>query len=340
MNLPNHNFQDSGVESSCALRIERFEREAVEFFASLLRAPSDDCWGGVTGGNGQGNLYGLYLARETVGHGIVYVTSEIRDSVMRALRLLNLRSIVVRTRPSGEMDYEDLERHARRNKGVSAIVVANVGTAWTEARDDVASIRETLQIAGVRNVFVHCDAALSGPYARFIDPSPRFDFAHGADSITFSGHRFLGSPVPCGVSLTRKRHVVEHSERHFASRTALLGPASAYAVLVLWSVSRSLGWCGIRDRFHQCEALASDTVELLNASGSQAWRNPGALTVVFQRPDDALLAKWRLSARGDQAHLVVTPGTGRSQIERFIRELSPISGRTRYAPIVESACLE
>jgi histidine decarboxylase len=61
---PLNNVGDPMIDSTYALNSRAFEREIIEFFAELFKAPSDDFWGYVTNGGSEGNLYALYLARE------------------------------------------------------------------------------------------------------------------------------------------------------------------------------------------------------------------------------------------------------------------------------------
>ena len=49
-----------------------FEREVIAFFQKHLRAPAGETWGYTTAGGTEGNLYGLYLARELYPDGVVY----------------------------------------------------------------------------------------------------------------------------------------------------------------------------------------------------------------------------------------------------------------------------
>ncbi|PIG96310.1 hypothetical protein CS542_09020 [Pedobacter sp. IW39] len=74
----------------------------------------------------------------------------------------------------------------------------------TEARDDVRKIRSILQDLAIQHYYIHADGALSGSYSAFIEPRPAFDFADGADSIAISGHKFIGSPIPCGVVVVKR----------------------------------------------------------------------------------------------------------------------------------------
>src|SRR5690606_16787384 len=183
------------------------EREVVEYFARLMRAPGDDWWGYVTNGGSEGNLYGLYLARELHPNGIVYFSEETHYSVSKNLHLLNMRHIMIRAQDNGEIDYDDLYETLKIHRDKPPIIFANIGTTMTEAKDDIAKIRGMLEKLAIHQYYIHSDAALYGPVAPFVNPKPAFDFADGADSIAISGHKFIGSPIPCGIVLARKRHV-------------------------------------------------------------------------------------------------------------------------------------
>ena len=59
-----------------------------------------------------------------------------------------------------------------------------------------------------------------GVYGAFMEPRPSFDFEDGADSISISGHKFIGSPFPTGVLITKNPietkcqrvfHILDHS---------------------------------------------------------------------------------------------------------------------------------
>ena len=49
-----------------------FEREVIAFFQKHLRAPAGETWGYTTAGGTEGNLYGLYLARELYPVSVLY----------------------------------------------------------------------------------------------------------------------------------------------------------------------------------------------------------------------------------------------------------------------------
>lgn len=324
MDLTGNNLGDPFDEGIYRVDSREFERDVVEFFATHFRAPVDDYWGYVTTGGTEGNTFGLYLGRELYPNGVAYFSRDTHYSVSKGVRLLKLPYAIVRSDAHGQIDYEDLKRQASAHPWQPAIVVANIGTTMKEGRDDVGKIKAALAEAGVRDVYVHSDAALCGPYAPFIDPRPVFDFADGADSITISGHKFIGAPMPCGVVVTRKYHVqrITRAIDYIGSLDSTLGGSrSAFAPILLWYALRTLGLDGLRSSFEQCEALAAYAVATLTERGVDAWRNAAALTVVFPPVRDEVRAKWQLASQ-DVSHLIVTPGTTKEQVDALISAMT------------------
>ncbi|TWB92985.1 L-histidine carboxy-lyase (histamine-forming) [Bradyrhizobium macuxiense] len=319
-----NNAGDPFDSGSYRVNSHGFECEVVEFFAQLFRAPSDDWWGYITNGGTEGNIYGLYLGRELYPDAVIYFSREAHYSVNKAVRMLRLEHCVVSSQPSGEISYEDLAQQAARGRHRPAVVVANIGTTMKEAKDDAAKIRAVLHDVGISDVYLHCDAALCGPYAPFLDPKPAFDFADGADFITLSGHKFLGAPMPCGVVLSRKHNVqrVVRTIDYIDSLDATLtGSRNAYTPIILWYVTRSLGVQGIKRTFLECERLASYAADEFNARGIDAWRNPHALTIVFPPVREETKSEWQL-ATSDVSHLIVMPGVTKSRIDELIEAMT------------------
>ncbi|HRB80526.1 MAG TPA: hypothetical protein PKY86_09970, partial [Niabella sp.] len=104
-----NNIGDPTLPSSSEFNTHSFELEVLSFFAELFKAPANNCWGYVTNGGSEGNLYALYLARELYPNGMVYYSEATHYSVQKNISLLNMQSIAIRTNEKGEMDYEDLK---------------------------------------------------------------------------------------------------------------------------------------------------------------------------------------------------------------------------------------
>ncbi|HEV7180233.1 MAG TPA: histidine decarboxylase [Candidatus Baltobacteraceae bacterium] len=324
MRFPVNNVGDPFAESTYRVETREFEREVVEFFASLFRAPRDDWWGYVTNGGTEGNLYGLYLARELLPGGMVYYSEQTHYSVAKNLHFLNMRHITIRSQASGEIDYEDLRETLKIHRDVPPIIFANIGTTMTEARDDVRRIIEIMGSLAIRKRYVHSDAALSGGYAGFLEPRPHYDFEDGADSVAVSGHKFLGAPIPCGVVIARKQNVqrIARAIDYIGSLdTTISGSRNGITPLMLWYRLRELGPGGIRARVQHSLDLAAYLETRLREAGIAAWRNPNAITVVFPRASETMRAKWQLATAGAISHAIVLPNVTREQVDTFVADM-------------------
>jgi histidine decarboxylase len=197
-----NNIGDPYVPGTWRGHTKSQEREVVDFCADLLRAPGDDRWGYVGSGGSESNLYALHLARTLLPKAFCYFSDSAHYSIDKHRRLLSLPAVRIRSDTYGEIDYDDLRAQINLRRDRPAIVVATVGTTMSEAVDEVRRIAAILDDLAVRERFVHADAALAGIPLGLLESSgrPGFDFADGADSIAVSGHKFLGSPLPCSVA--------------------------------------------------------------------------------------------------------------------------------------------
>ncbi|RQO79673.1 histidine decarboxylase [Pedobacter sp. KBW01] len=324
LKYPMNNLGDPFVTSTYGVGSRDLEKEVVQFFASLFRAPEDNWWGYVTNGGSEGNLYGLYLARELHPKGMVYYSEATHYSVQKNLHLLNMSNIVIRTQESGEIDYDDLEYTIRMNRHMPVIIMANIGTTMTEARDDVAKIKAILKKLAIQHYYIHADAALSGTYSALIEPRPAFDFQDGADSIAISGHKFFGSPMPCGVVIAKKsnRDRIARSVAYIGSvDTTITGSRNGHSPLFLWHTIKRLGLEGLKERAMHSLETAAYTELKLKEMGIEAWRNTNAITVNFPAPSQAICKKWQLAAEQGNSHIICMPNVTKAHIDLFITDL-------------------
>ena len=177
-------------------------------------------------------MYGLYLARERFPNGMFYFSEDTHYSVLKNVRVLNARYIMIKRQDSGEIDYDDLYDMIRVNRDVPAVIMANIGTTMRGAIDDISRIKAILDDLLVSSVYIHADAALSGMILPFVDDPQPFGFDSGIDSISISGHKLIGAPLPCGVVVTRRAYmerVGRAIEFVGAHDTTLSGSRSALA---------------------------------------------------------------------------------------------------------------
>jgi histidine decarboxylase len=321
---PLNNVGDPLVESTYNLASHALEIEVLSFFADMFRAKPGDWWGYVTNGGSEGNLYSLYLARELYPKAMVYYSEATHYSVQKNIHLLNMPSIIIRSQPSGELDYDDLEHMIKMNRHLPVIVLANLGTTMTEARDDLSKIKTILRTNAVHSSYIHCDGALTGGYASFMEPKPSFDFKDGTDSIAISGHKFLGSPMPCGLVLVKKGHRdrIARTVAYIGSLdTTISGSRNGHSPVFLWYTIKRFGADGLKKRYQDCLDMAKYTLEKLLDLGIAAWSNPNAITVIIPEPTKAIVEKWQLATENGQSHIICMPGITKKEINGFLKDI-------------------
>ncbi|MEF3366465.1 histidine decarboxylase [Methylocystis sp. 9N] len=319
-----NNVGDPFEDTLYSVNTHEFEREAIDFFAQLYHIQKPNYWGYVTQGGTEGNMYGLYLAREVCPNGVVYFSEDTHYSVMKIVHVLNLKHIVVRSQKNGEMDYGDFADMLRLNRDKPVIALANIGTTMKGAVDDLGKIRQALHDNAIHHSYIHCDAALFGMTLPFIKDAPAFDFAAGADSIAVSGHKFIGMPTPSGVVIA-KRHNVERVKAAIeyigASDTTIAGSRNGLSSLMLWRAIQALGRKGFEAQVKACLNMADYALARLAEIGWPAWVNPYSNIVVLDRPPREIIRKWQLAVKDDFAHLIMMPHVSKAKIDAFMRDL-------------------
>lgn len=325
LHFPLNNIGDPFVESTFRVHSRSFERDVLRFFAKMYHAPEDDYWGYVTSGGTEGNMYGLYLARELLPEGIVYYSEETHYSVSKVLRVLALRNIMIKTLANGEIDYEDLRETVRIHRDVPPIILANIGTTMKGAVDNVDTIQGILRDFALPNFYIQCDAALSGMILPFVkDPEP-YDFAAGIDSISVSGHKMIGSPMPCGVVLAKKKNVdrIARSVEYVGTLdTTISRSRNGLSPLFLWSAIRKLGPSGFREMVVGCLKMADYAIDRLREKDIDAWRNNNSVTVVFPRPATPVLEKWQIAVFRDIGHMITMPHVTRDLVDELVGDIA------------------
>ncbi|CAI8044085.1 Histidine decarboxylase, partial [Geodia barretti] len=310
-------FHDSNFRSNT----HEMEREVVGLFADMMHLSRDDAWGYVTSGGTEGNMYGLYIGREMFPDGVVYFSQDTHYSVVKILRVLKSRNIMIKSQDSGEIDYEDLYETIRINRDSPVIFIANIGTTMKGAVDDVGRVRKILDDLVITNFYIHADAALSGMVLPFVDEPQPYGFDAGFDSVAVSGHKMIGSPMPCGVALTKREYVgriARSIEYVGVLDTTLTGSRNAITPLMLWYAFEQHGLDGFREIVGECISVAEYAVSRFNDSGIPAWRNRNSVTVVFPRPSEEVIRRWQLAPYEDIAHLIAMPHVTREIIDRVV----------------------
>ncbi|AYL63063.1 histidine decarboxylase [Citrobacter youngae] len=306
-----NNCGDWGEYCNYLLNSFDFEKEVIEYFASIFKIPFEESWGYVTNGGTEGNMFGCYLGRELFPEGTLYYSKDTHYSVAKIVKLLRIKSSLVESQPNGEMDYDDLIRKIQRDNEEHPIIFANIGTTVRGAIDNIAEIQQRIGQLGIKrdDYYLHADAALSGMILPFVnDPQP-FNFADGIDSIGVSGHKMIGSPIPCGIVVAKRKNVDRISveiDYISAHDKTISGSRNGHTPLMMWEAIRSHSWSDWQRRIEHSLNMAQYAVDRLQAAGIDAWRNKNSITVVFPCPSEAVWKKHCLATSGDIAHLITT----------------------------------
>ncbi|PIP65381.1 histidine decarboxylase [Candidatus Peregrinibacteria bacterium CG22_combo_CG10-13_8_21_14_all_49_11] len=318
-----NNIGDPFVDSNYRCNTREQEREVLDYFAGLYHLPKGDEWGYVTSGGTEGNMCGLFLARETYPKGTLYFSEESHYSIFKIAKVLRMEYVVIRTEDDGTMDMEDLDQKIRERPNSPVIVNVNIGTTMKGAIDSIDDIVSVIKKNNIANVYLHCDAALFGMILPFIKNAPALSFNQPISSIAISGHKFIGSPIPCGILLARKvcadriAHPVEYVH---SMDTTISGSRSGYGALLLWYA--------IEKRRHQfaleaqnCLDRAEWLMQVFQKAGIPCFKNPFSPIVVFKRPSDKLIQKWEIAVQRDWAHIIIMQHTSIEKLQKFLEEL-------------------
>lgn len=322
-----NNLGDPFVPSNYGVHSRQFECAIVDFFAKLFKAEKDSYWGYVTTCGTEGNLHGLLLARECHPDGILYTSKESHYSVFKAARYYRMDAKAIKTLPMGEIDYDLLQREIAKNKDRPVIINVNIGTTVKGAVDNLDRILRILKSLNIpkERFHIHCDGALNAMMLPFVDYAPDISFTKPIDSITVSGHKMLGAPMPCGIAIARKEHVkkVEQRIEYLNSvDTTIMGSRNGQAALYMWYSLRKKGMEGLKRDVHHCMETACYLRDKLTDAGFICRLNDLSTTVVLERPADMqFIKRWQLACEEDIAHVVVMPNITREKINTFVEEL-------------------
>jgi histidine decarboxylase len=156
------------------------------------------------------------------------------------------------TLPMGEIDYNVLSQELTNNRDRPAIINVNIGTTVKGAVDNLDRILRLLNTLGIprENYHIHCDGALFAMMMPFVDYAPEISFRKPIDSLTVSGHKMLGCPMPCGIALSRREHVKKVEQRidYLNSvDTTIMGSRNGQSALYMWYSLRKKSIAGIKE---------------------------------------------------------------------------------------------
>lgn len=192
----------------------RVEAQVLAWMKEVMGFPEES--GGVlTSGGSVANLVGLNAARDahagTAGLSggpppVVYASTEVHSSVMKAVRTLGLGTEGLRTVQVDDAfriripELLDAIVEDRKKGMLPFAVVGTAGTINTGAVDDLPTLA---RIAREEGLWLHVDGAFGAAAA--LSPSTRGIVAgmERADSLAFDFHKWMHAPYEAGCILVR-----------------------------------------------------------------------------------------------------------------------------------------
>lgn len=208
-----------------------------------------------------------------------------------------------------------------------------------------------------RGFWFHVDGALGAAYMPFLEMArdkglisqrrPKFDFQlEYVNSISMSGHKWIGAPWPCGIYMTKRRYQLrppDNPEYIGALDSTFAGSRNGLSALILWSyLARNSHERQIRKVMHT-QRLAEYAhrrlkhLEMklkrerrLDKGGLWVARSPLSLTVRFKQAAPEIVAKYSLSGetlyvngrKRAYNHIFAMSHVTEETIDRLIEDLS------------------
>jgi histidine decarboxylase len=321
-----NNLGDPYAGSHFAAEVCGLERQVIAWLSKVWGGLGPEVHAGSVGASGtEGNIWAIYLGREALPEAVLLHSADAHYSIPKAARLLRVDTREVASLPAGEIDLADLGQVLDDLKGRPVILALTCGTTMKGAHDDIAGAIRVLDQAdiGPDRRFVHVDGALNAMVVPFLPSAPaqiRPDFGIGIDSISTSGHKMIGTPMPCGALICCKRHLERISQAIAYLRsddTTLMGSRNGHAVLAMWTRLMTHGVAGFAKDAIRSTMRAADLAASLRAIGAEVLLNAWSMTVVFPQPSEDIVKTYQLACHRGKAHAIIMPSVTDALIERF-----------------------
>ena len=324
-----NNLGDPYAGSHYGSEVCEEEREAMAWLMRLWGCLDlDRFWGAIGASGTEGNLWGIYLGREMLPDAVLLHGADAHYSLPKAARILRVPAVQVASLPNGEMDIVDFAEQLHKLDGRPVIVALTCGTTMKGAHDNIDGVLLALKAAGYdRDArYVHVDGALNAMVLPFLQDVPTAilpSFERDIDSISTSGHKMIGTPMPCGALVARKGHIarIASAVAYLRSHdTTLMGSRNGHAVLAMWA--RFFGHGYGRFAYDALQSVERAKVLALDiaALGAGVLCNPFSLTVVFPEPSDGIVRRYQLACKDGLAHAIVMPSVTDDLLAQFLAD--------------------
>lgn len=256
------------------------------------------------------------------------------------------------------------------SKGYPIIVNFNYGTTFKGAYDNVEkAIKKLVPILKEYGLYTrdveydhekhlkdtrtgfwfHVDGALGAAYMPFLEmikkeenkngDFPVFDFRiEELNSISMSGHKWLGAPWPCGIFMTKSKYQLVPCDDPMyigSPDTTFAGSRNGFSSLILWDYISKNSYEDFKNKVKQTEQIADYAYEKLKQLekdlNEDLWveRSTDSLTIRFKKVNPDIVFKYSLSGEDlyynedirSYSHIFIMESVTEKLIDRFIEDL-------------------
>ncbi len=328
LNMLMNNLGEPTQGGQYAIHTKAYEIKLLKFYYQIFHC-HENAWGYLTSGSTEANKMAFLLTRQLYGEkGVVFVSDQTHSFVVDRAKDYFRRHVTIPSQTNGEMKYAVLEERLNRlhdHGEYVPVVVVNIGTTFLGAIDNIKIVSQIIKNSKFEHFYIHCDAALLGNFLPFIDQESPLDFKkYPIDSISVSGHKLPGIPIPSGLFVCRHARIFDdYKETAYldVKNSTLNCSRSGLAALMWWAFVEHLGKDGFKKVIQHCYKMTEYLLKRFQDISWKAWVNKNSNTVIFESPANTVVEKWVISKVGKWSHIVVMPHFSYSLVDEFIDDI-------------------
>ena len=297
------------------------KRLLLIFFIDLYKLDDKNYWGYIANCSSESILYCIWKARDYLKRyhkPIKIICNKFTHyAIDKAAEILNLELVKISSDAYGELDYQTIESDL--DTECSYIFCATIGSTMTSSIDNITKIKSILNKKNIHH-HIHADAAFDGSFLPFTND---FDNVRGFDSLNISGHKFIGSPMPSGITIIKKQFVASKYIEYVSNNDMTIGGSrNALTPYLLYKRIQQIGGKnGLKNRFLECLDRAKKYQKILTVNNINVFRHTNSITLVLRDIPLEIMKKWHAPTQGNLTTLTALPKFTEEKLYAFIDDV-------------------